>query len=244
MMYIENGPIRTEYFRGCSIKIYTDEDGESPRDWDNLGTMVCSHSGYNLGDVQLSSNLDGYEGFYDHLNQKFEITYNYDCNYLEEHETEIIQRWARHNLIILPLYLYDHSGITMSTAAFSCQWDSGQVGFIYTDLETIKKEFNISTYISKRLLDRVRNILIGEVETYDTYIRGDVIGYMSENIHGEDMGSCWGYYSLEHLLEDAKAEITCHIKEMVAEAKKQRALAEVALICDNTKKTDAVFLHY
>ena len=30
-------------------------------------------------------------------------------------------------MVILPLYLYDHSGITMNTCGFSCPWDSGQV---------------------------------------------------------------------------------------------------------------------
>ena len=34
-------------------------------------------------------------------------------------------------MVILPLYLYDHSGITMNTCGFSCPWDSGQVGWIY-----------------------------------------------------------------------------------------------------------------
>ena len=28
-------------------------------------------------------------------------------------------------MVILPLYLYDHSGITMNTTGFSCPWDSG-----------------------------------------------------------------------------------------------------------------------
>ena len=30
--------------------------------------------------------------------------------------------------VFLPLYLFDHSGITMNTSGFSCPWDSGQVG--------------------------------------------------------------------------------------------------------------------
>lgn len=42
---------------------------------------------------------------------------------------------------ILPLYLYDHSGLAMSTGSFlgralHAEWDSGQVGFIYMDKRT------------------------------------------------------------------------------------------------------------
>lgn len=42
---------------------------------------------------------------------------------------------------ILPLYLYDHSGISMSTGSFigrvpHADWDSSQVGYIYLDKET------------------------------------------------------------------------------------------------------------
>ena len=33
--------------------------------------------------------------------------------------------------IALPVFMYDHSGITINTTGFSCRWDSGQVGIIY-----------------------------------------------------------------------------------------------------------------
>ncbi len=44
--------------------------------------------------------------------------------------------------VILPLDLYDHSGITMNTTGFHCPWDSGQVGYIYVMPEDIRKEFS------------------------------------------------------------------------------------------------------
>ena len=45
---------------------------------------------------------------------------------------------------IKPLYLYDHSGISISTGSFvgrapHAEWDSGPVGFIYMDKETAMK---------------------------------------------------------------------------------------------------------
>jgi len=38
------------------LKIEQDEDAEDPREFDNLGIMVCFHKRYNLGDkTDLSS---------------------------------------------------------------------------------------------------------------------------------------------------------------------------------------------
>lgn len=45
---------------------------------------------------------------------------------------------------ILPLYLYDHSGLTMSTSDFGDRWDSGCVGFIYMDKDTAMKEIGMA----------------------------------------------------------------------------------------------------
>ena len=38
-------------FRNYVIKVEQDDMTESPREWDNLGTMVCWHRNYDLGDV-------------------------------------------------------------------------------------------------------------------------------------------------------------------------------------------------
>lgn len=39
---------------GKLLEIFLDEDPESPRDWDNLGTMAVSHRRYNLGDEKYN----------------------------------------------------------------------------------------------------------------------------------------------------------------------------------------------
>ena len=69
--------------------------------------------------------------------------------------------------LMLPLYLYDHSGITMNTTGFSCPWDSGQVGWIYASKEDALREFGGKTFTAatrKKAEDRMR----GEVEYYDS----------------------------------------------------------------------------
>jgi hypothetical protein len=115
---------------------------------------------------------------------------------------------------ILPLYIYDHSGITMNTTGFSCRWDSGQVGFIYATKEKIRAEYGWKRLTKKRL-QQIQDILDGEVKTYDQYLTGDVYGYTIEK-NGEHIDSCWGYYGQEDCLNEAKSIIDHYEKKEVA----------------------------
>ena len=168
---------------GNVLKIYADENAESPRDWDHLGTMVCFHNRYNLGD---KSEKHGYRkgdyGSWDELAQA------------------IIKQ--ENPVVILPLYLYDHSGITMSTGPFSCPWDSGQVGFIYASRKDVLDNWSIKRVSPKRK-EQVERMLREQVEEYDQYLRGDVYGFrVVKPVKCEECGneeeevveSCWGFY--------------------------------------------------
>lgn len=177
----------TVEYRGYQIKIEMDEDPccDSPRDWDNLGVMVCFHSRYSLGD-------------------KHDFT------------TEEIKEFVeRNDVISLPLYLYDHSGITMRTYPFDCPWDSGQVGFIYVTHEDVRKEFKVKK-VGSRIHDRVLAVLCQEVTTYNQYLTNDIYGYQIE-ANGEHIDSCWGYYGHDFeqndLLPQARSAIDLHIEQ-------------------------------
>lgn len=102
------------------------------------------------------------------------------------------------NVVCLPLYLYDHSGITISTEPFSCPWDSGQVGVIYCTYEKIRQEYDLNpgeipVETIKRVIDRMKQ----EVLTYDQFLRGEVYGYVVEDADGEHLDSRWGFYQNE-----------------------------------------------
>lgn len=103
------------------LEVHYDSDGESPREWDNLGTMVCSHNSYSLGDTQ-ATNLGAYDNWDDWL------------------QGEVIDEDDEENYVYLPLYLFDHSGLSMNTIGYSCGWDSGQVGWIYARKDYLMKE--------------------------------------------------------------------------------------------------------
>jgi len=182
------------------LHIVHDNDPDSPRSWDNLGKMICAHTRYNLGDIQADSKLNCLQQIADDLGITEIIE---DLEMYEEiyNDQEQLQDWinSREDFVMLPLYLYDHSGITMSTSSFSCRWDSGQVGYIYCPTNTILKEYgntNLST------LTKVEDILEDEVKTYDQYLTGDVYGFKlykkekcsSGHEHLEFIDSCHGFY--------------------------------------------------
>lgn len=167
---------------GLVIEIMPDTDPMNPRkDCEPLGHMLCVHKRYNLGD-----------------NYKIALE-------------EIIEISENQDNLCLPLYLYDHSGITMSTKSFNCPWDSGQVGIIYMTNKEIQEEFNGNT-------EQARKSLISEVETYDLYLRGDVWGYTILDQSGESLDSCCGFFGYDYCVSEAKnAAEYCANKEQVAQ---------------------------
>jgi hypothetical protein len=154
------------------LRVVQDSCYDSPRYWDNLGTMICFHKRYDLGDKHNYS-VDDYNSW-------------------EELSKAIIKEEGK-GAIILPLYLYDHSGISISTGAFSCRWDSGQVGFIIADRKKVLQEFG-GKILTKKLKDQVTKILENEVQTYSQYLEGDVYGFIIEDEEGEQLDSCFGFY--------------------------------------------------
>jgi hypothetical protein len=181
------------------FRMIQDQDPMDPRGWDNLGTMACFHRRYGLGDCNIpfsSEEFDSWSEMEDYIWKELDAA------------------------VVLPLFLYDHSGITMSTSSFSCRWDSGQIGFIYVTKDTLKKEYDVKR-ITEQLKEKATKVLEAEVETYDQFITGDVYGYeivkmihCSEgHTHEEIEDSCWGFFGhdikengiLDHIkTEDAK----------------------------------------
>jgi hypothetical protein len=194
---------------GCLVRIKYDEDAESPREWDNLGHMICWHSRYLLGDCQREQrNPESHDGT--------------SCD-----DPQGFLDWWRENGkggVILPLYLYDHSGITMSCAPFSCPWDSGQVGYIYATREMMLREWD-SKRVTAKMRKQTEECLRQEVSTYDEYLTGQVYGYEVYELLADDdeltdderegtfLDSCWGFFGLDYCRQQAR-EIAEHDAEV------------------------------
>ena len=165
------------------IRVVREDQPANPRNDDNLAVMACRHPKYTLGDKDAV---------------RFQEP-------LQQAET-------------LPLYLYDHSGLTMNTTGYSCQWDSMQVGIVYMTHKRFIEETGYPTDEEKRtgvLGDasraRCREMMVGEVATYDQYLRNDIYGYIIEECVPGDwkhVDSCWNFYGTD--VDNGMAE---HIDE-------------------------------
>ena len=172
-------PVYEEAYQGHTIKIYHDTDTESPREWCNLSTLICWHRRYRLGD---SHQFDSPEAF---LRDLAGVSEQSDLSMAQLRER------ADRKAVILPVYLYDHSGLAMNTVGFHCPWDSGQVGHVYVTLEALRKEFGVKR-VTKALREKAEDILRGEIVTYDAYLGGRVYGYVIEQDR-EEVDACWGF---------------------------------------------------
>ena len=142
-----------------TTKITPSNHVENPREsFDCSGKMFCFHKKYDLGDKHDKKNEDfaGWNDMRAALEKEFDV--------------------------VIPLYLLDHSGLTMSTTPFSCNFDSGQVGFICATA-TEKSELTKQT-------------LLSEVKIYSMYLEGDVwdVSILDENQNVvESLCEVYGY---------------------------------------------------
>ena len=181
--------IQEEKYKGYTIKIYPEMEPENPREeWDNLGTMICFHPRYSLGDKTdlKASNFQSLKEVEDYLiNEKGAV-------------------------IILPLVLLDHSGLWMRVGnSYDCDpggWDTSRVGFIYASKDKILKEYSAKT-LNKALLKKAEETLKMEIKTYSQYLEGNVVGYQIEDYKGKNVAGCYGYYGVKDAIEEAKGEI-------------------------------------
>ena len=179
-------------YKKYKIFIRHDDHIENPREFMDFGKMVCFHKRYNLGDKH-SIRYQDYEGWED------------ISNFLEKEESAVI---------ILPLFLYDHSGISISTGRFSCPWDSGQVGFIYTTRAEILSTFG-GKLLTKRLRLLAASALENEVRVYNNYLSGEGCFYSIEGEAGETVDTCCGFYSEKEAVVAAQEFVDALVKDKV-----------------------------
>ena len=207
------------------VEIEQDDMADNPREaWDNAGTMICFHRGYTLGDKHR---YDSPRDFLEDIAEKYvtpieiihyevetyrsieetldEDRLNIEIVNFDDWTDEELEEVIYNNVYMLNLYLYDHSGITMSTAPFSCRWDSGQVGVIYIEDKDAEKEFGKKPEETQKEFDeRVYKYLRGEVETYDQYLTGEVYWFRVSKKQ---------YFTERRVYKDAEGELTGEVDE-------------------------------
>jgi hypothetical protein len=187
------------FMKKYELKIEQDQNPMNPRtEWDNITTMICFHNRYNLGDKSDYRSKD-FNGWIE-LKEQIESDYKV--------------------LMIKPLYMYDHSGITIKTSPFGCQWDSGQIGWVFIDEKQLQMLTGDSSGHNETNLDE---IIEGEVKTYDQYITGEVYRYEVYEVETCDKGhehrnlidSCGGYYGEDECRSEGESMLEHFEKELV-----------------------------
>ncbi len=197
-------PIKEFTVGNRTLKIFQDTNGGDSRTWDNLTKMICFHSRYSLGDKHEYKHKD-YEGW-------------------EEMKQAIIKK--EDVAIIKPLFMYDHSGITIKTSSYNDRWDSGQIGFVFITKKALRENFSAKR-LSKKLTEQADRLLEGEVDTYRQEVEGDIYRF-EEYVDGEETDSCGGFYGTDWANNGITDHVSKEISEVIkaeAEAKKLRQAA-------------------
>ncbi len=188
-----------------------DDNPYDPRDEnDNFGTMICWHRRHALGDkheyedadalwreligvdvheaIDTATNKELYDWADAHPEVKHsDKAYGDKCRELMARMRDLISdKVDELGYVILDLFLYDHSGITMSTSRsgqFADRWDSSAVGLIYVSGDDIKKNWSVQSLDDlvdyrdgqppKPARERAADLLQCEVEEYDKFIMGE-----------------------------------------------------------------------
>lgn len=176
---IDHTKVHEEEYKGFTIKIRWDEDpqGCNPRDYNNLGVLSWWHRRYDFKEDRDGKQL------WREIDREGESE-----NYGEPvHEDDL----RCSDLIYLPVYMYDHSGITVNTGGFNCPWDSGQLGWIWCTKEAARLEWPNTK--DEQLVALAEDRLRAEIKSWDLYLTGQVYGYEVYGLDWELVDSCWGF---------------------------------------------------
>ena len=167
-------------------------------EYDNFFSFLSLHKNYYSASNFRSINTPaGEEFFYDEFDGVEDI---------EETLNKNGYVWAK-------VYMYSHSGDTISSTPFSCRWDSGAFGYLYATPDEISKwcgqPFNDEL---KTLAEQaMKEFIDGE---WKAYITGEVYGYsIIDTSDDESIDSCDGYYGEEEAIEAAKEALKGYLTQ-------------------------------
>jgi hypothetical protein len=185
--------VETYEINGYTVKLTADPEPLNPRkEYENVCVMCCEHRRYDLGDGGMDLLIDRLQedprwGLRELEGLPMPDTDNY---------ADMIALAEKWGYTCLPLYLYDHSGITIRTTPFSCPWDSGQVGWAF-----LSPRAKASAGLTE---DQAVELIKAEVKVYDKYLAGDVWGVLVLDKDGNEVESCYGILGEEDAREVAK----------------------------------------
>lgn len=198
--------IETFEHDGCTVRIAAETEPGigDPRDADNPSLLYCWHPNYILGDEQFTRN---------------------DYEAIEDAETYLREQRGAVGPI-LPLYLLDHSGLSLSVGSPSAAdpggWDTTHVGYICAPDERLTvccgdgDEYRTDEWIT--------GMLRTEVECYSAYLQGSVVYYTVEH-DGDTVGGCGGFLIVREAdMDEVRAEARAEAEAFASDRRETQRL--------------------
>lgn len=133
------------------------------------------------------------------FHRDYDLSVNSDIKYIDDMEAYLKTR----GLTYLPVYIFEHSSITISTKPYNCRFDSGLLGYV-TSLKLSESE------LEKRI-NRYDAILHYGMVEYCIYIKGEYeTAYVRIN-NGEDNAG---------VLEDIADDYDIKVEDIVVKDKR------------------------
>lgn len=192
--------------------IETDEDAESPREWDNVSTIITWADRYSSPDVsEYSLPVNGgsdIEDVWDVLKpyRPSNAAFEGEKGEWEEVCANLIHRYDAY--LILPLC---HNELGLSETYGYAN------GYAFITRETILREWGKknSKIVTKSMRESALKCLRSEISTYNDWVNGDVYGYVidrlapdqEEHENGEDIDSCWGFYGYSYAESEGESAL-------------------------------------
>ena len=177
------------------VTIDEDEWFESPREWDNLGTLYTWEGEYSSPDkhnfnegLEFLGSIIGEE-----LIEKIHDKYNNVSEFFED----ITKRLDKLGYILYPVSKYEHSDVIYSIGV-SRGWDSGVVGVIFAEKKKICEWFNTKK-VTQKIREKVIQNFESELEIYTDYANGYGMHSVEiEKLSGDQVEIVGGYYKPDH----------------------------------------------
>lgn len=170
------------------LKIFVDDCPESPREWSNLGYFISIDRNYY--------SPDNNDVLIDIINSTQNIAGDID-EHMKLIKKEIKEQMGEKVLYISPVTKYEHSAVYYRLGEVHGFDYSCNSFYIVTD--RTQKIFGTP----KKLFEKV---IKNELETYNSYINGEVYGYILYDENGEKIDSCYGFYYIEDIKENLPEE--------------------------------------
>ncbi len=189
---------------GATYRIDSCEWYENPRDdYDHFAVLACrnDHRHLQLGDKDHEFDLGEFANA-DEIRQDLIVT-----------ESAI-------EASILPLYLMDHSGLTLRIGhgfgdVDPQGWDWAFIGFVYTTPDLMAQAWGDTPWTD----EDAEGLARAEATEYGQYLSGDIYSYVASDSTGTLTDSCGGLYGYDNAVSEAAA---------AAEALERQARADAA----------------